>query len=117
MKTRILVTVEVREVRDVRRHRHLSHEHREKIGQSLRERYEEAKRLQRLASGRCFVGKPNCNCHYCLRAAKASDRHNQPEDRVEAFALIREHATAIQELFAKTGLGFILVDRNSITLG
>ena len=116
MKTRILVTVEVREIKDVRRHRHLSREHREKIGQSLRERYEEAKRQQRM-SGRCFAGHPNCNCHYCLRAAKASARRNPAFDRIEAFTLIREHATAIQELLAKTGLGFVLVDRNNLTLG
>ena len=115
MKTKVIVTVEVREVRDVRRYRHLSHEHREKISRSLRERYEETKRLQRLASGRCFAGHPNCTCHYCLRAAKYNaNRASKSQTPAEAFTLLQEYATTMQSLLAKVGLESVTVDKHII---
>ena len=73
MKTSVTITVEVRETRSVRRHRHLSHEHRQKIGQSQRERLEFYRRTKE-------AEKPKWTPYAA---------------RVEAFTSLQEYATAM----------------------
>ena len=118
MKIKVLVTIEVREVRDVRRHRHLSTKHKDAISRGLCRLHENARRREQAAKpGRCAAGHPNCTCHYCLRAAAYNAKRTpKSQTPAEAFTLLQEYAIAMQPLIAKTGVKNVMVESDIIAI-